>query len=57
MPFFRECPRCGSHLAPGERCDCGSDPAAEPERKIVTCNGQDGQQADSQEKMPCHAEA
>ena len=22
MAMFRECPRCGSNLDPGERCDC-----------------------------------
>lgn len=24
MPYWRECPKCGSHLDPGERCDCES---------------------------------
>ena len=23
MPYWKECPRCGSHLDPGEVCDCG----------------------------------
>lgn len=23
MGYFRECPDCGVHLDPGERCDCG----------------------------------
>ena len=23
MPYFRECPKCGCHLDPGEVCDCG----------------------------------
>ncbi len=23
MGYFRECPGCGAHLDPGERCDCG----------------------------------
>ena len=22
MPYYRVCPYCGSHLDPGERCDC-----------------------------------
>lgn len=22
MKYFRTCPRCGSHLDPGEKCDC-----------------------------------
>lgn len=22
MPYWRECPRCGCHLDPGEVCDC-----------------------------------
>lgn len=30
--YFRECPRCGANLDPGERCDCStSEPAAERE--------------------------
>ena len=23
--YFRECPRCGAHLDPGETCDCGAE--------------------------------
>lgn len=23
VPYWKECPRCGSHLDPGEACDCG----------------------------------
>ena len=23
MPYWRECPKCGCHLDPGEMCDCG----------------------------------
>lgn len=23
MPYWKECPRCGCHLDPGEVCDCG----------------------------------
>lgn len=22
MSYYQTCPRCGSHLDPGERCDC-----------------------------------
>ena len=22
MSYYRECPYCGAHLDPGERCDC-----------------------------------
>ena len=22
MAYYYECPRCGAHLDPGERCDC-----------------------------------
>lgn len=22
MAYYRECPTCGAHLDPGERCDC-----------------------------------
>lgn len=30
--YFRECPRCGANLDPGERCDCSTrEPAAERE--------------------------
>ncbi len=25
MPYFNVCPKCGSHLDPGERCDCIED--------------------------------
>ena len=21
-PYYKTCPECGAHLAPGERCDC-----------------------------------
>ena len=23
MNYYRECPNCGAHLDPGEKCDCG----------------------------------
>lgn len=23
MPYWKECPKCGCHLDPGEMCDCG----------------------------------
>ena len=26
MSYFRECPNCGAHLDPGERCDCEKKP-------------------------------
>lgn len=29
MSAFRECPMCGAHLDPGERCDCTETPATE----------------------------
>lgn len=32
MPYYIICPRCGSHLDPGERCDC-QDKSQEPERQ------------------------
>jgi len=22
LAYYRECPRCGAHLDPGEHCDC-----------------------------------
>ena len=25
MAYYRECPRCGAHLDPGEHCDCKDD--------------------------------
>lgn len=25
MEFYRTCSRCGSHLDPGEHCDCGQE--------------------------------
>lgn len=30
MAYYNECPRCGAHLDPGERCDCEDriEPAA-----------------------------
>ena len=32
MPYYNICPHCGSHLDPGERCDC-QDRGKEPERQ------------------------
>ena len=31
--YFNTCPRCGSNLDPGERCDCSSkiEPQQKPE--------------------------
>lgn len=31
MPYFRECPKCGAHLDPGESCDCEN---LEKEKKV-----------------------
>lgn len=28
MSYFKVCPYCGSHLDPGEKCDCGQKEAA-----------------------------
>ena len=28
MSYYRVCPYCGSHLDPGEACDCRERPAA-----------------------------
>lgn len=25
MAYFRDCPLCGAHLDPGERCDCAKE--------------------------------
>ena len=25
MSYYRECPRCGAHLDPGERCSCHNE--------------------------------
>ena len=34
MSYYRECPYCGAHLDPGERCDCRDDAQnEEPEIK------------------------
>jgi hypothetical protein len=27
MPYFKTCPACGSHLDPGEKCDCTKENA------------------------------
>lgn len=32
MPYYNICPHCGSHLDPGERCDC-QNRGQEPERR------------------------
>ena len=32
MPYYNICPLCGSHLDPGERCDC-QDKGQERERQ------------------------
>ena len=28
--YYRECPRCGAHLDPGEVCDCGGQKESRP---------------------------
>jgi len=28
MSYYKTCPECGSHLDPGERCDCRSEKTA-----------------------------
>lgn len=28
MSYYKVCPYCGSHLDPGEKCDCGQKEAA-----------------------------
>lgn len=30
MSYYRICPDCGSHLDPGERCDCQDEENAAP---------------------------
>ena len=30
MAYFNVCPKCGSHLDPGERCDCTEDKLSTP---------------------------
>lgn len=30
MAYFNICPKCGSHLDPGERCDCTEDKPSAP---------------------------
>lgn len=35
MPYWKECPRCGSHLDPGERCDCGTEEKEKPKAREV----------------------
>lgn len=42
MPYYNTCPHCGSHLDPGERCDC-QDNAKKP-----------GNQAESEEQNDEH---
>lgn len=32
MPYYNICPHCGSHLDPGERCDC-QNKVQEPKRQ------------------------
>ena len=31
MAFYNTCPYCGSHLDPGERCDCQKEKAKKEE--------------------------
>lgn len=30
MPYWKECPKCGCHLDPGERCDCEAEKKDKP---------------------------
>lgn len=41
MAVYKECPYCGAHLDPGERCDCKEQQnerqqAAEKEKEVKT---------------------
>lgn len=41
MAYFYVCPECGSHLDPGETCDCKREQGAEAgERKFKTGGGE-----------------
>lgn len=35
MPYYNICPHCGSHLDPGERCDCKQEEDDEHEKEIA----------------------
>lgn len=32
--FYRVCPKCGAHLDPNERCDCGKEKEKQDNIKI-----------------------
>ena len=34
--MYKTCPHCGSHLDPGETCDCKKEPDADNPKRIVT---------------------
>lgn len=34
MSYFNICPDCGSHLDPGEKCDCKNEKAREQEVRM-----------------------
>lgn len=36
MAYFNVCPKCGSHLDPGERCDCTTDKPSAPAYQRAT---------------------
>lgn len=35
MPYWRECPKCGCHLDPGEVCDCEDEKMDKPQAREV----------------------
>lgn len=35
MPYWKECPKCGCHLDPGEVCDCGAEEKEKPQAREV----------------------
>lgn len=35
MPYWRECPKCGCHLDPGEVCDCEAEKVDKPQAREV----------------------
>lgn len=36
MGYFRECPDCGAHLDPGERCECDKEEDYECRKENAT---------------------
>lgn len=35
MSYYRVCPDCGSHLDPGERCDCKTSEKPSNHRQLI----------------------